>query len=259
MQDKTGNVDGGFGAASKRGRGRPRKDSGATSGNQERTVRVEEFNGASTVASEQQPESEPQQPEQPERVAGFTTIDPFNAPEPGSDRPKRGRRAGSTSRKAAAVSGDLGSIFQIEKGLKTACLFLGTLAASPEIQLTDDEAKEVADATRELAKHYPAIQVADKTMAWVNFSMAVGSVFGPKVIAIARRPKPGKLVQMRQQTQGSPVAGSPVQNDKILVMPFGVPVDSPVNFVPPPSKPESGDSNLRSPGELGLTMGVDDE
>ncbi len=63
---------------------------------------------------------------------------------------------------------------------------------APELHLEEAEAAEVSEALKELSKHYP-IGMSEKTIAWVNFSFAVGGVFGPKVVAIYKRPRPRRV------------------------------------------------------------------
>jgi hypothetical protein len=135
---------------------------------------------------------------QSEEIAGFPAVSPFRLGDgdagdtSGGDEPRRrrGRKPGwRKSTPAQKVSADLSSLANIERMLASSCMFLGHLASCPELELEDDEAKEIADAVRELAKHYP-IGISEKAMAWVNFSFATGGVFGPKVIAIYKRSRP---------------------------------------------------------------------
>lgn len=191
MPNETGTTAGGLGKPSKRGR--PSKaDSSNGSG-----VGVAEHAGgvaepAERIENAKQPEPEPARP------GGFIPIDPLTvSPDAGSgngDRPRRGRKAGGKNRPKEETVQNLSSLLKIERLLVTGCFFLGNIASCPELHINESEAAEVSDALKELSKHYP-IGMSEKTIAWVNFSFAVGGVFGPKIVAIVNRPvvaKPGR-------------------------------------------------------------------
>jgi hypothetical protein len=74
----------------------------------------------------------------------------------------------------------------------TSCFFMGNILSAPELHIDEAEAAEIADALKELSKHYP-IGMSEKTIAWVNFSFATAGVFGPKIKAIYERPKPQRV------------------------------------------------------------------
>jgi hypothetical protein len=63
----------------------------------------------------------------------------------------------------------------------------GALIA-PELVLTHDESKIYADAANEVASHYNNI-IDAKTMAWINLSMCVSGLYGPRFYAIHLRKK----------------------------------------------------------------------
>lgn len=185
MPDTIRPIDGGLGEPAKRGR--PRKiepnssigDGGEkpSGGNAEPVSGIE---SAATAA---------------ERIpSGFVPIDPLNPPDNGSngDRPRRGRKPGGKNRPKEEAVQNLSGLLKLERLLVTGCFFLGNIASAPELYLEESEAAEISEALKELSRHYP-IGMSEKTIAWVNFSFAVGGVFGPKVMAISKRPKPQRV------------------------------------------------------------------
>jgi hypothetical protein len=225
MPDETRPNDGGLGAPAKRGR--PRKavagdgaSNGGTEpqgGNEESASRVESAPDASRISS------------------GFAPIDPLNFPADtgsDSDRPRRGKGSrGPRKQKEEAVQ-NLTGLLKIERLLVTGCYFLGNIANAPELHLEEDEAAEISEALKELSKHYP-IGMSEKAIAWVNFSFAVGGVFGPKVVAIYKRPKPRK--------EPTPIrVVSPIEPGPFMAQPEPVKSSIPLEAIPE-SPLESGD------------------
>lgn len=62
---------------------------------------------------------------------------------------------------------------------------------APELMLDEKEAKQIATATAEVARHYN-VSVDPKTLAWMQFGWAVSCVYGPRVVAIVMRKKSEK-------------------------------------------------------------------
>lgn len=60
---------------------------------------------------------------------------------------------------------------------------VGILLGAPEIQLTQEEAKEFADAAVNVAKHYD-IGASAKALAWTDLAMVAGSIYGVRVMQI---------------------------------------------------------------------------
>lgn len=89
-----------------------------------------------------------------------------------------------------------------------------------EAELTEEEARKLADASREVMKHYP-LGISDKTLAWVNLTLVAGNVYGPRAVAwgirraterrakvVPIRPGPAPA-QAPQQPAAAPVNGAP--------------------------------------------------
>lgn len=63
---------------------------------------------------------------------------------------------------------------------------------TPELAIDGEEAKLLADAIAEVGKHYN-IAPDPVTQAWLNLSMVVGAVYGPRVLVMwhkTKMPKP---------------------------------------------------------------------
>lgn len=60
------------------------------------------------------------------------------------------------------------------------------IADVPELEISKDESKAMAEAIAEVASHYNAT-LDPKVMAWVGFAGAMGAVYGPRVAAIRLR------------------------------------------------------------------------
>lgn len=63
----------------------------------------------------------------------------------------------------------------------------GALSA-PELAIDGEEAKLIAGATAEVARHYN-IAPDEKTQAWINLAMALGAVYGPRAFVMLNKPK----------------------------------------------------------------------
>jgi hypothetical protein len=201
MPDTVITNDGGLGAPAKRGRPRKIESSGSPgNGSQESAGgNAEPVSGVEGPAS-----SGP-------NGGGFTPIDPIAITAAGGDdngdQPRRGRGRPKGSRKAAKEETvqNLSALLKIERLLVTSCFFMGNLLSAPELHIDEAEAAEIGEALKELSKHYP-IGMSEKTIAWVNFSFAVGGVFGPKIQAIYKRPKP-----KRPQLEPTPIRTAAVE------------------------------------------------
>lgn len=63
---------------------------------------------------------------------------------------------------------------------------LGILLAAPELNLSDEEAAEFADAAVNVAKHYD-VGASAKALAWTDLAMIAGSIYGARVMTIYGR------------------------------------------------------------------------
>lgn len=59
----------------------------------------------------------------------------------------------------------------------------------PELQLDQDEAKQLSDAISRVNEHYGGIVLPEKYIVWGQFLMALGTVYGPRAVAFSTRLK----------------------------------------------------------------------
>lgn len=60
------------------------------------------------------------------------------------------------------------------------------MTKTPELMIDQREAKVIGDATLNLMAEYGSA-IDPRAMAWANFTMALGGVYGMRIIAIAVR------------------------------------------------------------------------
>ena len=65
---------------------------------------------------------------------------------------------------------------------------LGIMLKAPELELSDDEAKQYAKGVAMVARHYD-MGASAKTLDWFNLMTTMASIYGVRVIAIAARRK----------------------------------------------------------------------
>ena len=153
----------------------------------------------------------------------------------GSGPRRRGRPRGSKNRtETPAPASHL--IFDLEALLLTNHLMLARFLDAEEIALDPVEAKQLADAIKNVAQFYP-IGMDPKKLAWFQLCIAMGSVYGPRVVAIHKRRK-----------QSSPKV-TPINTPKHA---------NPVNGVPaPPSEPVRKSWGEMSPSEINAEAPID--
>lgn len=134
----------------------------------------------------------------------------YSEPNPiDAEQPKRrGRPPGSTNyNRKARTEAKANLIPDLEGLLFSANTMMAALLSAPDWAIDQNEAKYIADAAKEVAKHY-AYTVDPKKMAWANFWAAVGTVYGPRiVVAWKKQPEtkvetgPGKTVPIDSKPQ----------------------------------------------------------
>lgn len=72
--------------------------------------------------------------------------------------------------------------------LQNTCAILAGISKCPELDLDAEEAKQVAAAYANVARHYN-FYVNEKAADWYNLLTVAGAVFGSKIIAIRMRKK----------------------------------------------------------------------
>jgi hypothetical protein len=69
---------------------------------------------------------------------------------------------------------------------------LATIAKTPELVLTEGEAKELAGAISQVNDLYDFSVISEHTMAWISLTMVAGTIYGPRFIAAGLRKKQEK-------------------------------------------------------------------
>ena len=85
---------------------------------------------------------------------------------------------------------------------------------TPEIALSEPEAKTLAKATAEVAKYYP-MAIDGKTIAWINLATCIGLTYGSRAYLIGKRldkerkePKQARRPQAGAQEQPQPTSAN---------------------------------------------------
>lgn len=59
----------------------------------------------------------------------------------------------------------------------------------PELELTEDEARKLAQATQRVSDLYEVSVIPEKTMAWIQLSIIAAGIYGPRYMMIQSRKK----------------------------------------------------------------------
>lgn len=185
----------------------------------ERPIRRDD-NGNSIV------ESGTPQPDRPLRtVAGFDSVAPADirtggdtGASGGGPGKRRGRPPGSrngitrTDNSAGSTQKTTPNLANIESLFLSANFGLAALMHCPELEVDETEAKRFSDSLKELLVHYPT-QFNPKAIAWANFGMTTLGIYGPRVVAIAKKkpttgPRPVETIQRQPEpaAKSNPVA-----------------------------------------------------
>lgn len=131
---------------------------------------------------------------------GNTTIDPVaieqaggggepiaGATETGEPKRRRGRKPGSKNRASSTSPRNI-SAEGIERLLLSIHAGISTITKTPELMLEKEEANNLAVCTANVARHYDLGQT-EKAMDWTSLFIALGAVYGTRVIAISIKKK----------------------------------------------------------------------
>src|ERR1700734_568701 len=81
-------------------------------------------------------------------------------------RPPGSRNTGTTARKTPQL--DLSGVEKILFSLHT---HVASMAKLPELAIPREEINQMCECAAKVAEHYPMVNIAPKTMAWVNLAM----------------------------------------------------------------------------------------
>lgn len=105
---------------------------------------------------------------------------------------KRGRKPGQKNGTGKAAQGNSTvSISGLEKSLIGIHTALAALTKSPEFNIDKDEARAIAEASANVARHYNAT-INPKMADWFALIGCLGAIYGPRFVAMVRNRKGGK-------------------------------------------------------------------
>lgn len=169
-------------------------------------------------------------------------IDPAAATRTGTDAGssggtgKRGRPKGSTnktSKSTKKTSVDLGPFSACILGIHS---MLASISRTPELELDEGESEKLAKASAAVMRHYVELDVSQKAADWTNLFLALGGIYGPRLVArkfrkqaehAAHRQHAQQTQQQQAQQQPRP-AGGGAPNVGASVVHFPVPLTMPV-------------------------------
>lgn len=124
---------------------------------------------------------------------------------------KRGPRKGGTK---ASIS-----LAAVERLLFSSHMILATVLRTQELALSEEEAKQLAEATGAVCAHYQT-EVAAKTIDWINFVQCAALIYGSRAIAWKAR----KTQEASERKKGASAANGagPVVKDHPNTMPTGL-------------------------------------
>jgi ribosomal protein S26 len=165
----------------------PNSDNKSASGGQSRTIEPEIINGYEAESP------------RTERINDRGSDD-------GIKRTKSGKIDGRTKwgrGKSDATEGTQAKVrlesFSIE-GLLIGIHQMGAaMLKTPELEITEKEAKQLSEAAQAVAREYNHV-INPKTAAWIQLCVACGTVYGTRIVAIRMREK---------QTKKKPIAVTP--------------------------------------------------
>ena len=121
----------------------------------------------------------------------------------GDDQPRkrRGRKPGS--RNKSTGTGGRRTTSQatdsLTKILYSVHMMLGAALSAPELMMTEEESRDIADAATRVTELYEMPLLDEKTLAWANLGIVMGRVYGTRAVAIMARVKSERKNKTRSQ------------------------------------------------------------
>lgn len=97
---------------------------------------------------------------------------------------KRGRPAGTGKKSKAKISEATQALTGL---LYSTHLMLANFMDAEELAITEDEADQLGKSVVRVSQLYDIGIIGEKAAAWTNLAIAMGSIYGPRVIAISKR------------------------------------------------------------------------
>jgi hypothetical protein len=156
---------------------------------------------------------------EPERIAGFEVYTPgdLKFDSPGGEPRRRGRPKGSRNAARTTTPPPQSNLIEnVESLLLSTHFMLSKLLDIDELELDPSEAKRLSDAFKKVAEHYP-IGFSPKRLAWMELSIAAGTVYGPRIVTIyKKKPKRPIAVMNQPPASASKAANGSMQSPPVV-------------------------------------------
>lgn len=128
--------------------------------------------------------------------------------ESGEPKKRRGRPPGSgkgkTPGSSSPKSKTVPTLIGIEKILLSMHMMGAAMIGVPELQLSEDESKQLADSIERVAALYD-MGMSEKAIAWSQLLMVAGATYGPRIFAYQLRTKAESAAEKKSKVQ--PISG----------------------------------------------------
>lgn len=128
-----------------------------------------------------------------ETIHGYDTFDPTSgtASSGSSTTKRRGRPPGRTGT-GTTPAPKKANLEGIELILLSGHEMMAAFLETPEFALSKDEAEKLSGSIQRVASFYDAAGLAPKAVAWLNLTMCVGGLYGPRIIAVMAKDRSKK-------------------------------------------------------------------
>ena len=121
---------------------------------------------------------------EPGELGAYITGDGNSNGDGDGTRKRRGRKPGSRNKAGSKKAAET-----VEPFLMMAHQWASVFLKTPELELSEDEAKKLSDAYSNFCAHHDVPVLSDKRLSEINMIAALGMVYGPRLIAVRNRKK----------------------------------------------------------------------
>ena len=119
---------------------------------------------------------------------GIPTVEPSTIQfEPDASEQRGGRRGRPRGSKNVSTKATKENANDLTAILASVHFMLATLTKVPELNLEEAEARKLAEAIAKVNAHYGGFVLPEKYLVWANFTIALGTVYGPRIVAYSNR------------------------------------------------------------------------
>jgi hypothetical protein len=128
------------------------------------------------------------------------------------------------------------------------------MTGTAELNLSQPEARMLAQSTADVLRHYPSVKMPAQTIDWISLASALGMVYGPRLVAI-RNNRRGKNAPQDLGSLNDIRAAAPPKQQTAQTAPKA---DAPIILhpaPPAPTAPPNGQVRVTDiPGLPGVTI-----